>query len=115
MSAATDGAMTLLPNEMHHSYADMRATQALCDVTLQASDSATHIHAHKLVLAANSAYFHALFLGAGQSMRTGSYLNTAQVENIEHNVLLQLVEAMYSGQIQVTRATSCCTDTLNQF
>ena len=55
---------------------DMRSsTSGLCDVALSTgTDGACeHILAHKIVLAAESSYFHALFIGAGRKMKQSRY------------------------------------------
>jgi hypothetical protein len=97
---------------VHENYAVMLRDRSLCDVVVQAMYGDAHIHAHKIILAAHSTYFRALFVGAGQSMRQfcaaprGNDLSSPQValvDNVEQDVLMLLLESIYAGKLRVIR------------
>ncbi len=71
----------------------------LCDCTVEG------IPAHRVVLAANSGYFKALFTGAGTCMTQGqsSGQQAVQLHGVDREALPLLLEAIYSsGDVQIT-------------
>jgi hypothetical protein len=109
-------------NELRASFCTAAATlykqQLLCDVPLQAVDG-QQIGAHRIILAASSGFFRAMFCGAGQLMREGmqvphsiqccAYSSTAVIPlPYTAQQLSFLLSTLYEHQIQVIwRVTSC--------
>jgi len=69
---------------------------ALTDTTIVTS-SDTSIAAHKVVLAAHSGYFRAIFAGASSDFCVENSRSVVRVENIDDDVLLLLLRLMYGG------------------
>lgn len=74
----------------------MKQDGSLCDISLKIEDQS--ISAHRVVLAAASPYFLAMF--------TGNMLESRQVEvclhDLEFKALISVVEYCYSGKIEIT-------------
>ncbi|XP_076332123.1 kelch-like protein 17 isoform X1 [Tachypleus tridentatus] len=88
-------------NSDHHSTAftalqDMRVKGQLCDVTLNVGEQS--ISAHKVVLSACSAYFHAMF-NSGMAEKN---LATITLHEIDSCALSSLVEFAYTGEVLIT-------------
>ncbi|XP_022256518.1 kelch-like protein 17 [Limulus polyphemus] len=88
-------------NSDHHSTAftalrDMRVKGQLCDVTLKVGELS--ISAHKVVLSACSAYFHAMF----NSEMAEKHLATVTLHEIDSCALSSLVEFAYTGEVLIT-------------
>ncbi|CAI5439262.1 unnamed protein product [Caenorhabditis angaria] len=75
---------------------DLRTRQVLCDVILKCGEN-RKIHAHRLVLSACSGYF----LGMFTSHMSECFLKEIAMETIDFEILDQLVEFCYSGQIEI--------------
>ncbi|KAK5640680.1 hypothetical protein RI129_009227 [Pyrocoelia pectoralis] len=73
----------------------MRLQKLLCDVVLIADD--IEIPAHKMILAASSSYFYAMFTNFGESKQEHITL-----QGVDHQALLLLIEYIYTSEIQVT-------------
>nr|CAH7714328.1 unnamed protein product [Callosobruchus chinensis] len=73
----------------------MRKQKLLCDVTLVAND--VEIPAHKMVLAACSPYFYAMFSSFEESRQDRIVL-----QEVDHQALSLLVEYVYTSEIHVT-------------
>ncbi|XP_066259853.1 ring canal kelch homolog [Euwallacea similis] len=73
----------------------MRKQKLLCDVTLVAN--ANDIPAHKMVLAACSPYFYAMFSSFEESRQ-----DRIVIQEVDHYALELLVEYCYTSEIQVT-------------
>ncbi|KAJ8931829.1 hypothetical protein NQ314_015226 [Rhamnusium bicolor] len=73
----------------------MRKQRLLCDVTLVADT--VEIPAHKMVLAACSPYFFAMFSSFEESRQDRIVL-----QEVDHQALLLLVEYVYTSEVQVT-------------
>nr|XP_009862126.1 kelch-like protein 3 [Ciona intestinalis] len=74
----------------------LRKSNVLCDVILVAGD--LEIPVHRLVMASGSPYFMAMFNG----MMSESSANRVKLNGIDGKALLQLVDYVYTAQIQVT-------------
>ncbi|CAG9767301.1 unnamed protein product [Ceutorhynchus assimilis] len=74
---------------------NMRKQKLLCDVTLVANS--VEIPAHKMVLAACSPYFYAMFLSFEESRQ-----DRIVIQEVDHFALELLVEYSYTSEIQVT-------------
>ena len=85
--------------EGYKSLAFLRADGILCDVTLRGKSNRNHpILAHKVVLAAQSAYFKVMFTTA----MLESQQKDIVIENIEAKVLQKIVDYCYTGEIRLT-------------
>ncbi|XP_018577320.1 ring canal kelch homolog [Anoplophora glabripennis] len=73
----------------------MRKQKLLCDVTLVADT--VEIPAHKMVLAACSPYFYAMFSSFEESRQDRIVL-----KEVDHQALLLLVEYVYTSEVHVT-------------
>lgn len=75
---------------------------SLCDVELRTADGAL-VPAHRIVLAAASPFFRALFVGSGRTMREGaeegSVIDLPGVEEAELRVLLKAVYSNSAADI----------------
>ncbi|XP_076805576.1 kelch-like protein 3 [Clavelina lepadiformis] len=74
----------------------LRKNDVLCDLVLVASD--VELPVHKLVMAAGSPYFMAMF----NSKMSESTAYKVQLKGIEGKALIQLIEYVYTAQIEVT-------------
>ncbi|CAG9462521.1 unnamed protein product [Pedinophyceae sp. YPF-701] len=80
----------------------MRRDGVLCDVFLKAADDGV-VPAHKIILAAVSPFFRAMFAGAGASMVEGrTQDNTISLKGVDTAGLRVVVEAIYEGQIELS-------------
>ncbi|KAH7642303.1 kelch-like protein [Dermatophagoides farinae] len=77
---------------------EMRKIGQLCDITLEVAG--TKILAHKVVLAANSAYFNAMF----NSEMIEKSMSHIEIREIDPNALKLLIEFIYTGQLTITEA-----------
>ncbi|KAF2897552.1 hypothetical protein ILUMI_08620 [Ignelater luminosus] len=73
----------------------MRKEKLLCDVTLIADS--VEIPAHKMVLAACSPYFYAMFTSFEESKQ-----DRITLQGVDHQALSLLVEYVYTSEVQVT-------------
>ena len=70
---------------------------SLCDVELRTADGAL-VSAHRIVLAAASPFFRALFVGSGRTMREGSAGGSIfDLPGVEEAELRVLLKAIYSN------------------
>lgn len=69
--------------------------QLLCDVTLVANT--VEIPAHKMVLAACSPYFYAMFTSFEESRQ-----DRITLQDVDHQALTLLIEYVYTSEVQVT-------------
>lgn len=67
----------------------------LCDVTLVANT--VEIPAHKMVLAACSPYFYAMFTSFEESKQ-----DRITLQGVDHQALTLLIEYVYTSEVQVT-------------
>ncbi|XP_072899189.1 kelch-like protein 2 isoform X3 [Hemitrygon akajei] len=75
---------------------ELRSQNLLCDVTLVAED--TEIPAHRVVLAACSPYFHAMFTGE----MSESKAKRVRIKEVDKWTLNILIDYVYTAEIQVT-------------
>lgn len=81
----------------------------LCDLTLVSSDSQT-FEAHKIILAAASGYFRALFVGAGRHLResfdqgTSPKEQTIRLPAVSGDSLRSVLEIIYNKQLNISDA-----------
>ncbi|TRZ00145.1 hypothetical protein DNTS_028229 [Danionella cerebrum] len=75
---------------------ELRSQSVLCDVTIIAED--VEIAAHRIVLAAGSPYFHAMFTGE----MTESRQKKIRIKEIDGWTLGILIDYVYTAEIQVT-------------
>ncbi|KAM4051561.1 kelch-like protein 2 isoform 3-T3 [Anomaloglossus baeobatrachus] len=75
---------------------DLRSQNLLCDVTIVADD--VEIAAHKVVLAACSPYFHAMFTGEMSESRA----KRVRIKEVDGWTLKLLVDYVYTAEIKVT-------------
>ena len=71
-------------------------SQSLCDVELLAGNTMVYIPAHKVVLAAHSPFFRAIFAGASSDMIENAR-SCVRVENVDDGTLTVLLRAMYAS------------------
>ncbi|XP_061536344.1 kelch-like protein 2 isoform X2 [Phycodurus eques] len=93
------GAVTLNPRHMRKAFKvmnELRSQSSLCDVTIVAED--VEIAAHRVVLAAGSPYFHAMFTGE----MTESRAKRVRIKEMDGWTLGLLVDYIYTAEIQVT-------------
>ena len=74
----------------------------LCDVTLQAGDKVLVVH--KIVLAASSPYFHAMFCTSGMKE---SDLRIIPLHNVNPTALETLVDFAYTSTLHLNEANVC--------
>ncbi|KAK5645408.1 hypothetical protein RI129_006708 [Pyrocoelia pectoralis] len=79
----------------------MRSHHMLTDVVLEVG--AELFHAHRLVLAAASPYFKAMFTGGLRECD----MNRVQLQGVSATVMARLIHFMYTGRIRVTENTVC--------
>ncbi|KAG8592586.1 hypothetical protein GDO81_000552 [Engystomops pustulosus] len=75
---------------------ELRSQNLLCDVTIVAED--VEIAAHKVVLAACSPYFHAMFTGEMSESRA----KRVRIKEVDGWTLKLLVDYVYTAEIKVT-------------
>ncbi|KAK7878307.1 hypothetical protein WMY93_031126 [Mugilogobius chulae] len=93
------GPVTLNPRHMRKAFKvmnELRSQSLLCDVTIVAED--VEISAHRVVLAAGSSYFHAMFTGE----MTESRAKRVRIKEMDGWTLGLLVDYIYTAEIQVT-------------
>ncbi|KAG8135058.1 hypothetical protein E2320_008132, partial [Naja naja] len=74
----------------------LNSQNLLCDVTIVAEDM--EIAAHRVVLAACSPYFYAMFAGE----MSESQAKSVQIKEVDGWTLKMLIEYIYTGEITVT-------------
>mmetsp|Transcript_15660 Transcript_15660/g.44657 ORF Transcript_15660/g.44657 Transcript_15660/m.44657 type:complete len:664 (-) Transcript_15660:297-2288(-) len=79
-----------------HPLLSLYLDQALTDVLLTTASNAS-IAAHKVVLAAHSAYFRAIFAGASSRFCVENSRSVVRVENVDDETLHLLLRLMYGG------------------
>ena len=79
---------------------ELRRQGVLCDVTLVAEG--VRFPVHKLVVASCSPYFRAMFNGA----MSESHQDVVSLEAVQANALKQLVDYIYTGEIEVRKPFS---------
>ncbi|KAL0281030.1 UNVERIFIED_CONTAM: hypothetical protein PYX00_002149 [Menopon gallinae] len=79
----------------------MRSHQMLTDVILEVG--AELFHAHKVVLAAASPYFKAMFTGGLKECE----MSRVKLQGICNTAMARLLHFMYTGEIRVTEVTVC--------
>ncbi|KAG5889842.1 hypothetical protein JTB14_023167 [Gonioctena quinquepunctata] len=79
----------------------MRGHQMLTDVVLEVGKEI--FHAHKVVLAAASPYFKAMFTGGLKECD----MNRVKLQGVSPTALARLIHFMYTGMIRVTENTVC--------
>lgn len=92
-------AVTINPRHMRKAFRimnELRSQSVLCDVTIIAED--VEIAAHRVVLAAGSPYFHAMFTGE----MTESRQKKVRIKEIDGWTLGMLIDYVYTAEIQVT-------------
>ena len=77
-------------------FVSLLENESLCDTYIVTSTNSS-IAAHKVVLAAHSAYFRAIFAGASSNFCIENSRSVVRVENIEDDVLRLLLRLMYGG------------------
>uniref|UniRef100_A0A674HZ31 Kelch like family member 2 n=1 Tax=Terrapene triunguis TaxID=2587831 RepID=A0A674HZ31_9SAUR len=75
---------------------ELRSQNLLCDVTIVAEDM--EIAAHRVVLAACSPYFHAMFTGEMSESRA----KRVRIKEVDGWTLRMLIDYVYTAEIQVT-------------
>uniref|UniRef100_A0A2K6M0J1 Kelch like family member 2 n=1 Tax=Rhinopithecus bieti TaxID=61621 RepID=A0A2K6M0J1_RHIBE len=75
---------------------ELRSQSLLCDVTIVAEDM--EISAHRVVLAACSPYFHAMFTGEMSESRA----KRVRIKEVDGWTLRMLIDYVYTAEIQVT-------------
>ncbi|OXB58587.1 hypothetical protein ASZ78_003858 [Callipepla squamata] len=75
---------------------ELRSQNLLCDVTIVAEDM--EIAAHRVVLAACSPYFHAMFTGEMSESRA----KRIRIKEVDGWTLRILIDYIYTAEIQVT-------------
>ncbi|KPM10475.1 Kelch-like protein 4 [Sarcoptes scabiei] len=77
---------------------EMRKIGQLCDITLEVSG--LKIQAHKIVLAANSSYFNAMF----NNEMLEKNLPSITMSEIDFNALKLLIDYIYTGRLTITES-----------
>ncbi|XP_062333311.1 kelch-like protein 2 [Osmerus eperlanus] len=93
------GSVTLNPRHMKKAFRvmnELRSQNLLCDVTIVAED--VELAAHRVVLAAGSPYFHAMFTGEMAESRA----KRVRIKEVDGWTLGLLVDYIYTAEIQVT-------------
>uniref|UniRef100_A0A8C6PAY3 Kelch like family member 2 n=1 Tax=Nothobranchius furzeri TaxID=105023 RepID=A0A8C6PAY3_NOTFU len=93
------GTIALNPRHMRKAFKvmnELRSQSLLCDVTIVAED--VEISAHRVVLAAGSSYFHAMFTGEMAESRA----KRVRIKEMDGWTLGLLVDYIYTAEIQVT-------------
>ncbi|XP_059820839.1 kelch-like protein 2 isoform X3 [Hypanus sabinus] len=93
------GPVTVNPRHLKKAFKvmnELRSQNLLCDVTLVAED--TEIPAHRVVLAACSPYFHAMFTGE----MSESKAKRVRIKEVDKWTLNILIDYVYTAEIQVT-------------
>ncbi|XP_038648038.1 kelch-like protein 2 isoform X1 [Scyliorhinus canicula] len=93
------GPVTVNPRHMKKAFKvmnELRSHNLLCDVTLVAED--TEIPAHRVVLAACSPYFHAMFTGE----MSESKAKRVRIKEVDSWTLNILIDYVYTAELQVT-------------
>lgn len=93
------GSVTLNPRHMKKAFRvmnELRSQSLLCDVTIVAED--VEIAAHRVVLAAGSPYFHAMFTGEMAESRA----KRVRIKEVDGWTVGLLVDYIYTAEIQVT-------------
>uniref|UniRef100_A0AAX7TPY2 Kelch like family member 2 n=1 Tax=Astatotilapia calliptera TaxID=8154 RepID=A0AAX7TPY2_ASTCA len=93
------GPVTLNPRHMRKAFKvmnELRSQSLLCDVTIVAED--VEIAAHRVVLAAGSPYFHAMFTGEMAESRA----KRVRIKEMDGWTLGLLIDYIYTAEIQVT-------------
>ncbi|XP_078398287.1 kelch-like protein 2 isoform X2 [Cetorhinus maximus] len=91
--------VTVNPRHMKKAFKvmnELRSQNLLCDVTLVAED--TEIPAHRVVLAACSPYFHAMFTGE----MSESKAKRVRIKEVDSWTLNILIDYVYTAELQVT-------------
>lgn len=88
-------AIILLLNVFSFSFVVFYRQKLLCDVTLVADS--VEIPAHKMVLAACSPYFYAMFTSFEESKQ-----DRITLQGVDHYALSLLVEYVYTSEVHVT-------------
>lgn len=79
----------------------MRGHHMLTDVVLEVGCDV--FHAHRVVLAAASPYFKAMFTGGLKE----SEMNRVKLQGVSATAMSRLINFMYTGMIRVTENTVC--------
>lgn len=79
----------------------MRGHQMLTDVVLEVGSEL--FHAHRVVLAAASPYFKAMFTGGLKECE----MNRVKLQGVSATAMACLIHFMYTGRIRVTENTVC--------
>ncbi|VEN55814.1 unnamed protein product [Callosobruchus maculatus] len=79
----------------------MRGHQMLTDVVLEVGNEL--FHAHRVVLAAASPYFKAMFTGGLKE----TDMNRVKLQGVSPTAMARLIRFMYTGKIRVTENTVC--------
>lgn len=79
----------------------MRRHQMLTDVVLEVGSEL--FHAHRVVLAAASPYFKAMFTGGLKECE----MSRVKLQGVSPTAMARLVRFMYTGRIRVTENTVC--------
>jgi BTB/POZ domain len=83
--------------ESRNNFLDLWEDGSLCDVQLRTVDGAI-VPAHRVVLAASSGFFRALFVGSGRQMREGSEdSKPISLTGVNEASLRALLKAVYSN------------------
>ncbi|KAG5849451.1 kelch-like protein 2 isoform X1 [Anguilla anguilla] len=91
--------VTVNPRHMKKAFKvmnELRSQNLLCDVTIVAED--VEITAHRVVLAAGSPYFHAMFTGEMSESRA----KRVRIKEMDGWTLGTLIDYVYTAEIQVT-------------
>uniref|UniRef100_H3ADM7 Kelch like family member 2 n=1 Tax=Latimeria chalumnae TaxID=7897 RepID=H3ADM7_LATCH len=91
--------VTVNPRHMKKAFKvmnELRSENLLCDVTIVAED--VEIAAHRVVLAACSPYFHAMFTGEMSESRA----KRVRIKEVDGWTLKMLIDYVYTAEIQVT-------------
>ena len=89
---------------LHSGFLSLWENERLCDVELLTRDG-TYIPAHKVVLAAHSPFFKAMFAGASSDMIENAK-SSVSVENVDEHTLIILLRIIY-GNISFSGSEDC--------